>query len=209
MVKCGPPGHGDAVLDLGGITEIAQLEGGRSRTVCVMGESRIRAICTYMRDDPGRAHILPGPPSVPAFFASVWATATATFAPEEAGRRCFPGRAPHRWTGEAEGTRNGEPTTGTLRCQRGRRPRCRRGGLVKLGHVSLERKYRRKGHICRGVIPGSACIWPCLRIWPCGHAASLGEQVAQAQVVGQIQKRFQVMLAGPHPGLPPTPYRVR
>ena len=36
-------------------------------------------------------------------------------------------------------------------------------GVVKLGHVSLERKYRRKGHICRGVIPGSACIWPCLR----------------------------------------------
>ena len=42
----------DAVLDLGGIAEIAQLEGGPSGTVCVKGESRIRAICTYMRNDP-------------------------------------------------------------------------------------------------------------------------------------------------------------
>ena len=41
-----------AVLGLGGIAEIAQLEGGRSGTVCVKGESRIRAICTYVRNDP-------------------------------------------------------------------------------------------------------------------------------------------------------------
>ena len=84
-------------------------------------------------------------------------------------------------------------------------------GVVKLGHVSLERKYRRKGHICRGVIPGSACFGPVCVFDP---AITQPRSVnrcprPQAQVVGQVQKRFQVMLAGPHPGLPPTPYRVR
>ena len=36
-------------------------------------------------------------------------------------------------------------------------------GVVKLGHVSLERKYRRKGHICRRRHPRQCMFWPCLR----------------------------------------------
>ena len=53
-----------------------------------------------------------------------------------------------------------------------------------------------------------------LRFRACSPSPSLarrslfGEWVAESKVVGQVQKRFRVMLVGPHPGLPPTPYGV-
>ena len=40
------------------------------------------------------------------------------------------------------------------------------------------------------------------------RAAPVGEQVAEAQIVSQIQERCKVAYAGPHPLIPPAPYRV-
>ena len=85
----------DAVLDLGGIGEIAQLAAGRSGTVCVMGESRIRAICTYMRDDRVERIFFRGHRLCRRFCIYV-GNGHRDVEPEEAGRRCFPGRDPHR-----------------------------------------------------------------------------------------------------------------
>ena len=39
-------------------------------------------------------------------------------------------------------------------------------------------------------------------------ASLLGEQVAEAQRASQVQQRYHVPRAGPHPLIPPAPYRV-
>ena len=39
-------------------------------------------------------------------------------------------------------------------------------------------------------------------------ASLLGEQVAEAQRASQVQERCKVAYAGPHPLIPPAPYRV-
>ena len=50
------------------------------------------------------------------------------------------------------------------------------------------------------------------RAWGCGPSPArrslFGKYGAEAKVVGQVQKRFHVMLVGPHLGLAPTPYGV-
>ncbi len=47
-----------------------------------------------------------------------------------------------------------------------------------------------------------------LRLRGCGRGASVGEQVGEALIISQIQKRCKVQNAGPHPLIPPAPYRV-
>ena len=83
------------MLDLGGIAEIAQLEGGRSGTVCVMGESRIRAICTYTRDDWVERIFFRGHRLCRRFCICV-GNGHRDVAPEEGRKALFPCRAPHR-----------------------------------------------------------------------------------------------------------------
>ena len=50
----------------------------------------------------------------------------------------------------------------------------------------------------------SACLRHRPTQWPC----SGGEQVAEAQAVGQLQQGFPVLMVGPDPAFSPTPYGV-
>ena len=61
-----------------------------------------------------------------------------------------------------------------------------------------------RNHVC-----GPFCVSGPGAAAPRRHAVSLlGQLVAEAKVVGQVQKRFHVMLVGPHLGLALTPNGV-
>ena len=62
--------------------------------------------------------------------------------------------------------------------------------------------------------PTHPYVRPFLRLRGCGRSPSpashslLGEQMAKAQIVRQVQERCKVAYAGPHPLIPPATYRV-
>ena len=49
---------------------------------------------------------------------------------------------------------------------------------------------------------------PCGRRWLQRRGASVGEQMAEYQIVGQVKQRHHVMRVGPYPAFSPTPCGV-
>ena len=150
----------DAVLDLGGIAEIAQLEGGRSGTVCVMGESRIRAICTYMRDDQVERIFFRGHRLCQRFCICV-GNGHRDVAPEEAGRRCFPAELPTDEQAKLKGHGTGSLRRGPFDVRVGAGPGAEGGGEAG-PRVSGAQVQEKRPHLSRRH-PRQCMFWPCLR----------------------------------------------
>ena len=88
---------------------------------------------------------------------------------------------------------------------------------TRVGTGRCKTRPRRVGEIVAESAAASPCATMCaarLRFRACDYSPSLarpsllGEYRAEAKTVRQGQKRFRVMLVGPHPGLPSTPYGV-